>query len=58
MEILLVLDWRSKGFVIRYVEKPTSVSKLLALFGKFRYASDDMVLYFTWYGTVRYGTEI
>ena len=47
-------------WVIHYGEKPTCipVRKLSALFGKFRYASDGTVLYFTWYGTVRYGTDI
>ena len=45
-------------WVIHYVEKPTSVRKLSAFFGKLRYASDDTVLHFTWFGTVRYGTDI
>ena len=53
MKILLVLDWRS----VHYDEKPIPVRKLSALFGKFRYASDGTVLYFTWYGTVWYGTD-
>ena len=39
-------------WVIHYREEPSPVRKLSALFGKFRYASDGTVLYFTWYGTV------